>query len=237
MRYLVLADVHSNLEALEACIEDAQKHDYGRILCLGDIVGYNANPNECIELLRKNEAICLMGNHDAACAGKLSYDWFNPFARQCIEWTIKELSGKNKRFLASLPVFFSCKWLFAVHGTPNNPIEEYMDEKKAMAAMRTVFENVVLCAHNHVPFKVEQNAKLVPLPGNKKIKLNKRIVVSMPAVGQPRDFDPRAGYGILDFEKKTLQIIRISYDLEKAASKVKSAGLPEFISERLKKGT
>lgn len=236
MRYAVLADIHSNLEALEACIGDAKKQGCKRILCLGDIVGYNANPNECIELLRKNKAICLMGNHDAACTGNLSIEWFNPLARQCLEWTKRALSNKNKKFLSELPVFFSCEWLFAVHGTPMKPVEEYMNEQKAREALRKVSEDVVLCGHNHVPFKVAEGTGLEPIVGNKKIKLNRRMVVSLPAVGQPRDNDARAGYAILDFEEKSLEIIRLAYDIEKASEKVVLAGLPEFIAERLKKG-
>ncbi|MCD6478438.1 MAG: metallophosphoesterase [Candidatus Diapherotrites archaeon] len=237
MRYLVLSDVHANLEALEACLKDAKRYGFKRILCLGDIVGYGAEPNECIELLRKKGAICLLGNHDAACVGQLSLEWFNPFARACIEWTKKVLSKSNKNFLAELPVFFSCKWLFAIHGTPSNPIEEYMDEQKAQLALRKVAEDVVLCGHNHIPFKVEQNRYLEPIAENELIDLNgKRIVVSLPAVGQPRDHNPKAGYAILDFEEKMLAIARVEYDVEKASEKMKKAGLPEFVAERLKKG-
>jgi diadenosine tetraphosphatase ApaH/serine/threonine PP2A family protein phosphatase len=237
MRYLVLSDVHANLEALEACLEDARRYDFKRILCLGDIVGYGAEPNECIELLRKRDAICLLGNHDAACAGQLSLEWFNPLARQCVEWTKKVLTSKNRKLLAELPVFFSCKWLFAIHGTPFDPIGEYMDEQKAKIALQKVAEDVVLCGHNHIPFKVEQNKYLEPIAEEEIIDLNdKRIVISLPAVGQPRDHNPKAGYAILDFEEKMLAIARVEYDVESASEKMKQAGLPEFIAERLKKG-
>lgn len=236
MRYLLLADIHSNLDALAACLEDAKDKGFSRILCLGDIVGYGAEPNECIKLLRKNDAICLLGNHDAACIGELSLEWFNPLARACIEWTRKEITASNKKFLAELPVFFSCQWVFAVHGTPADPIKEYMDEAKAKLALQKVAEDLVLCGHNHVPFKVEENATPEPIEGNAIIKLNKRMVVCLPAVGQPRDLNPKAGYAILDWEEKTLEIVRISYDVESAIRKIKQAGLPEFIAERLRYG-
>ncbi len=230
MRYLVLSDVHSNLEALLACLSDAKKHNFERILCLGDIVGYGANPNECIELLRKKDAICLMGNHDAACTEQLSL--------QCVEWTKKQLLLENKKFLAELPVFFSCEWVLAIHGTPASPIEEYMDEEKAKIALEKVAEDLVLCGHTHKPFKVEEKGHLEPIAGDETIiELDrKRTVVSLPAVGQPRDRNPKAGYAILDFEEKTLEIRRVEYEVEKAAKKIKQAGLPEFIAERLKEG-
>ena len=238
MRYLVISDVHSNLEALLACFDSAKDFGFKRILCLGDIVGYGANPNECIELLRKKDAICLLGNHDAACIEQLSLEWFNPLAKQCVEWTKKQLTMQNRKFLVELPVFFSCEWVFAIHGTPTNPIEEYMDEGKAKIALEKVAEDLVLCGHNHVPFKVEEKGHLEPIEEEETIiELgNKRMVVSLPAVGQPRDRNPKAGYAILDFKEKTLEIVRVEYEVEKAAEKIKQAGLPEFIAERLKEG-
>ncbi|MCD6247085.1 MAG: metallophosphoesterase family protein [Candidatus Diapherotrites archaeon] len=238
MRYLVISDVHSNLEALLACFDSAKDSEFKRILCLGDIVGYGANPNECIELLRKKEAICIMGNHDAACTEQLSLEWFNSLAKRCVEWTKKQLTVENYKFLSELPVFFSCKWVFAVHGTPASPIEEYMDERKAKIALEKVAEDLVLCGHTHKPFKVEEKGRLEPIEEDETtIELgNKRMVVSLPSVGQPRDKNPKAGYAILDFEEKTLEIRRVEYEVEKAAKKIKQAGLPEFIAERLKEG-
>lgn len=237
MRYLIISDIHSNLDALTACLKDANAYNFERILCLGDIVGYGAEPNECIELLKKKEAICIMGNHDAACTGQLKLEWFNPLAKQCVEWTKEQLTPKNKKFLAELPVFFSCQWVLAVHGTPANPLEEYMDERKAKIALEKVAEDLVICGHNHVPFKVEENGHLEPIEGNATIELGKkRMVVSMPAVGQPRDRNPKTGYAILDWEKKTLEIRRIEYNIENAVRKIKQAGLPDFIAERLREG-
>ena len=236
MKYLILADIHSNLEALKACLKDAGKQ-YKRILCLGDIVGYGANPNECIELLRRKKAICLMGNHDAATVGLLQRNWFNEAARTAIEWTEQELTEENKAFLRELPEFFSCQFLLAVHGSPRSPLREYMDGKTAEQALRFVMEDLVLCGHTHIPFKFEERKGIRMLYGNNKIEFNeKRMVLSMPSVGQPRDRNPRAGYGLLDFDKKSIEIKRINYDVESASKKILSAGLPEFLATRLKKG-
>ena len=236
MKYLVLADIHSNLEALNACFKDANRR-YKRILCLGDIVGYGANPNECIEILRKKKAICLLGNHDAATVGLLQRDWFNEAARKAIEWTEKELTRKNKAFLKKLPEFFSCKFLLAVHGSPRNPLREYMDGKTAEQTLRLVMEDFVLCGHTHIPFKFEERKETRMLYENNEIEFKgKRMVLSMPSVGQPRDGNPKAGYGLLDFEEKNIEIKRINYDVESALEKILKAGLPEFLATRLKKG-
>jgi len=236
LRYLVLSDVHSNLEALHSCIGDAEMHGFDRVLCLGDIVGYNANPNECIELLVEKKAICIAGNHDAACVKRLNPERFNPTARKCIEWTKEQLTDKNRKFLSELPVFFSCQFLLAVHGTPSRPLEEYMDETNAKETLQRVAEDLVLCGHTHVPFKVEERGELKRIEGNATIKMAKRMVVSMPSVGQPRDGNPKAGYAILDFGKKIMEVYRVEYNVEKALEKVIAAGLPEFIAGRLKKG-
>lgn len=236
MKYLVLADIHSNLEALKACLKDAGRQ-YQRILCLGDIVGYGANPNECIDLVRKKDTICLMGNHDAAVTGMLKKEWFNPAARKAVEWTAGILTKKNKAFLRELPEFFSCQFLFAVHGSPSDPLREYMDGKVAEQSLKCVIEDIVLCGHTHTPFKFEQGKEVRMLPGNNKIEFEeKKMVLSMPSVGQPRDRNPKAGYGILDFEEKTIEIHRIDYDIESASEKILKAGLPEFLAERLFKG-
>ena len=236
MKYLVLADIHSNLDALKACLKDASKQ-YQRILCLGDIVGYGANPNECIELLRKKNAICLMGNHDAAAVELLGRGWFNPTARKAVEWTASILTEKNKAFLKELPEFFSCKFLFAVHGSPNNPLTEYMDGKIAEHSLKCVIEDIVLCGHSHIPFKFEEHKQVKTMPGNSKIEFEgKRMVLSMPSVGQPRDGNPKTGYALLDFEEKSIEIKRIDYDIESASEKILKAGLPEFLAIRLKKG-
>ena len=236
MKYLVLADVHSNLEALEACLKEA-KNQYSRILCLGDVVGYGASPNECTELLRKKDAICLMGNHDAAAVGLLRKDWFNEEAGRAVEWTAGVLTKENKTFLGELPEFFSCQYLFAVHGSPMDPLMGYMDGKIAERSLKLVVEDIVLCGHTHVPFKFEEGKGAKTLPGNSKIEFSgKRMVLSMPSVGQPRDRNPRAGHAILDFENRIIEIKRTPYTIEKASEKILGAGLPEFLAKRLQKG-
>jgi diadenosine tetraphosphatase ApaH/serine/threonine PP2A family protein phosphatase len=242
MRYLVLADVHANLDALRAVLEHSKRYGWKRILCLGDVVGYGAEPSECISTLRSYELICLQGNHDAACVGQLSVEHFNPYARKCIEWTKEKLKARDRRFLAELPKFFSMDYLIAVHGSTNNFLEEYMNASVAQDCLNKVVENLIICGHVHVPFvytelKGKQQGKYDLVKGMRAINYaNKRMVVSMPAVGQPRDGDPRAGYGILDFESRQLFIERVEYDVNSAVEKILAAALPEFIAQRLKSG-
>ncbi|MFH1545475.1 MAG: metallophosphoesterase family protein [archaeon] len=237
MKYLVIADIHSNLEALEKVFEETVRMKFDKILCLGGIVGHGASPNECIELLKEKKALCIMGNHDAACVGLMNLSWFRPESRKSIEWTKKILTGNNLGFLKDLPKFFSTKFLLTVHGTPENPLKEHMDERKAEKTLEQVAEDLILVGHNHNPFYYTEKEKMVDIKGSHTIKFEgKRMVVSMPSVGQPRDVDNRTGYGILDFEKKELEIKRIHYDWKTAAEKIRKAGLPEFSATRLEKG-
>jgi len=244
MRYLVIADIHSNLEALNAVLESAKRYYYDRILCLGDIVSYGAQPNECIELLKKQNPICLLGNHDAACTGLMEEEPFgistnfNEHAAECVKWTKKQLTESSRNFLSYLPKFFSMQFLLAVHGTNNDPLLEYMDAEKAEKCLKQVVEDLVLVGHTHKPFYYEAKQKdLTLVVGDRTINFSgKRMVVSIPSAGQPRDENPKAGYAVLDFQKRSLEIRRIEYNYKAAQEKIRKAGLPEIEAERLEKG-
>lgn len=229
----MLADIHSNLEALNAVLKEAEKYHFKRILCLGDIVGYGANPNECINILKRNDAISLLGNHDAAVCGMIGTEWFNPEAAACIEWTKQRLSEENFTHLSSLPKFFSMKFLLAVHGTPLGPLLQYINFASAQKTLDTVPESLVLVGHTHTPcLFTKQNER--HLKENTSVAFHgKRMVASLPSVGQPRDHNPRAGFAILNFEREELLIKRVEYDIESAARKIREAGLPETEAERL----
>lgn len=238
MRYLVIADIHSNLDALNSVLKEAEKIGFERILCLGDIVGYGAEPNECVELMRGSETICIMGNHDAAICDLVDLNWLNPHAKECILWTKSVLKKENKQFLCSLPKFFSTEFLLAVHGTPAKPVTEYMNAYKAREALETAIEGLILVGHTHESFYyIEGKVEAELIPRDKLIEFEgKRIVVNLPAVGQPRDGNPNAGFAILNFDEKTLQVKRIPYNINSAAKKIIEAGLPSIEAERLFKG-
>ena len=237
MRWLILADIHSNLEALQAVLNDAQGK-YKRILCLGDVVGYGANPNECIEILKRfgdYKLICLMGNHDAAVAGILSLENFNDYAKEAVKWTIDEIRQANLKWLSNLPEFFTMQYLYAVHGSPNEPLTEYMDENVAEISFQKIVERVIFCGHTHIPFVIRGKNKAEYLKDKEVVDFSReKTVISFPSVGQPRDKDNRAGYAIADFRTKTIEIHRVEYDIEAAANPIAnivSRGVEAFFTK------
>lgn len=236
--WLLIADIHSNLEALEAVLKDAKKFKYEKILCLGDIIGYAASPNEVIDLLRKEKAICTMGNHEAALCGTAGIEFSVGHAQLPIEWTKNVLTKANLKFLCELPKFFSMGDIIAVHGTPRDMLMEYMDLWVAKATLEQVVENLVLCGHSHMPFTyTEGEDEVKHVKGNGKFKFaDKRCVISIPSVGQPRDGNNKAGYCIMDFSKGRIEFRRIPYDFKKTAQKITEAGLPGINAVRLGKG-
>ncbi|MEW6295311.1 MAG: metallophosphoesterase family protein [Candidatus Diapherotrites archaeon] len=239
MRYLIISDIHANSEALNAVLESAKRYYCDRLLCLGDIVSYGAEPNECIEVLRKQEGLlCIMGNSDAASAGIIGTELFTENAAQCVEWTKKQLTESSRNFLSHLPKFFSMQFMLAVHGTNNDPLLEYMDEEKAELCLKQVVEDLVIVGHTHKPFYYEAKARdFIPIVGDSTINFSgKRMVASIPSVGQPRDENPKAGYAVLDFQKRSLEIRRIEYNYKLTQEKIRKAGLPEIEAERLEKG-
>jgi predicted phosphodiesterase len=237
MKLLVISDIHSNLEALEAVFENAPPHD--GILCLGDIIGYGANPRECIRLVREKKAICLKGNHEAACTGELPLDWFNPPAREALEWTKRELGAKDIAWCKRLPLFHSTKDYYAVHGGPPDSIEDYVGmDYSPSDALATVQQKLLLVGHTHaaqIYCPNEYNPRLrQQFFSSKEIPFAKnRFFINAPSAGQPRDGDLRAGFLAIDFLEKTFRMQRVEYDRVKAAEKILGAGLPHIEAARL----
>lgn len=227
MRLLLIADIHSNLEALQEVLKE--KHD--QLICLGDIVGYGPNPRECIELIKENADACLMGNHDAAVCGKIGTAWFNPEAAKAIEWTKRELTKGQTGFLKALPESYPTKDFFCVHGSPANPLFEYiLTREQAEEALSQIGQKLLFCAHAHRPLSFFVRMK-------KKINLkNKKAVISIPSVGQPRDGNPKAGYAVLETETMQLEIKRVDYFVSETVKKIRSTELPRFEADRLLSG-
>lgn len=242
MRYAVISDIHSNLEALTAFLEEIKKLKIDKIVCLGDIVGYNANPNECIELLKANNAVCVMGNHDSRAAGLEEPDDFNYHAAAAIYWTRKALTPENKDFLASLPrmVLVDKKFL-AVHGWINDT-DSYVlgmrDAKKNFLLLKEKKTGLCFFGHTHVPVAyAEKQGEVHPVPGPVlKVSVEESYLVNPGSIGQPRDRDPRASFIVYDTRKSQISYNRIEYDIHSTAGKIIAAGLPERLAERLKLG-
>jgi putative phosphoesterase len=221
MKIGLIADVHANVVALEAVLEDMGKK-VDVILCAGDIVGYNPYPNETVELLKKYRVKCVRGNYDnAVITGDIL--WFNTVAQQTIRWTISHLTRDSMRFLETLPEHIDLNGLTVYHGGPNR-LQEFVYENDHERFCR-VFDpfdvSVVVFGHTHMPLVETCGGKTVLNPGS---------------VGQPRDGDPRACYGIYDTETKKFEIHRVSYDYKKVQQAIVEAGLPQLMADRLKYG-
>ena len=255
MKYLIISDIHANLEALEATLQAAGSYD--KALVLGDLVGYGADPNGVIERVRAlPTAAIIRGNHDKVAVGLDSVESFNYLARQAIEWTAAALTPENRDWLTALPQGPALIDDFTeiCHGTPLDEDIYVFEEMDAVRAIRSAERPLCLFGHTHVPAKFTLGSApegsgtapgmmeldvTVPVQGSPfeiDLAAPLRYLVNCGAVGQPRDGDSRAAYGILDTDARTLTIMRTVYDLALAQSKIIDAGLPEVLAQRLAVG-
>ena len=240
MKFGVYGDIHGNLEALEVALAEFEKEQIDYFVCLGDIVGYGANPCECIELVREREGITVAGNHDFAIAGKLNIDFFNSYAKEAVLWTRKELSREHIQYLRDLPLVKEYEdVLTAVHGTLNFPeMFDYIQTSYDAHLSLELLENpVCFLGHSHVPVSFKQGPTVTfSMESEIEIPLDSKTLVNIGSVGQPRDENPKASFCVFDTDLGKATIRREDYDIEKAANKIIGAGLPEILGERLKYG-
>jgi predicted phosphodiesterase len=240
MNYAVISDVHSNLEALEVVLKDIAKKKIKNILFLGDAVGYGPNPNECIETLKAACRIMLAGNHDCAVTGLTDIEYFNENARAAIEWTTSVITRHNFDLLKSLPLIkvLPKENILLVHSTPKSPDEwHYLLSLRDAEVNFHFFEHrICFLGHSHNAFIIERlpSGEMVIYKDAVKIGKAERYIINAGSVGQPRDGDPRACYAIIDNEK--IELIRLEYDIEKTQRKMREAGLPLPLIERLERG-
>lgn len=242
MRYAVICDVHSNLEALEAVLAEISNQGVDRIVHLGDIVGYNINPNECVDILRSENIECIMGNHDAAACGLDDPLWFNSAAKEAIIWTRKKLTKKNKEYLRGLPEQLILEdEILLCHGSPesrDNYILDWMDAMRQFATMAKMSVKIGFFGHSHLPslFAYRGFNHDLEQAGNHCLDKDNVYLVNFGGLGQPRDGDPRTCFGIFDSEELTVEFFRVEYDVIKCARKVEIAGLDVYLAERLLAG-
>lgn len=243
MRIVVVADIHSNLEAFEAVLAHAAEGGpIDCLWCLGDVVGYAADPSACIALLRSHPHTAVVGNHDLAAIGKLPTDDFNAAAAWAAGWTGRQLSAEERGYLSSLPPVAVEGDFTLVHGSLRSPEWEYLLSADAAAEhLRLQQTPYSLVGHSHIPFVAFERegsmAALAALQDGDVLKLDeKRLVINPGGVGQPRDGDPRASYAVYDDEARTWTLHRVEYDLEKTQRKILEAGLPRHLAERLAYG-
>ena len=243
MRYAIIADIHSNLTAFSAVLDDIEhRGGVGEIWCLGDIVGYGPDPHDCIELLRRTNHVCVVGNHDLAAVGQVDTADFNPDAVAAVEWTADKLTSQDVKYIKDLPRVVDKEDCTLVHGSPREPIWEYVlsisGARENFAHFKTQF---CLLAHTHVPAAFAYDAggdcsfrQLIP---EKELDADKaRLIINPGAVGQPRDGDPRASYAIYDSVKKCFWLYRVPYDVTETQSRMVEQKLPMRLVARLSHG-
>jgi len=241
MRYLVLSDLHANLEALEASL-DAAAGTYDRILVLGDLVGYGADPNAVIDRVRAlPDAVIIRGNHDKVGAGIADMEAFNHIAQQAIVWTAVTLTPSNREWLAALqagPVDVE-RLVQICHGAPFDEDVYLIDGQEIRQALESTSHALCLFGHTHVPGVFRRDGDEIFRMGPQRdgffleIEEGPGYLVNVGAVGQPRDGDWRAAFGVLDTERRQLTGRRVAYDVKGAQAKIVAAGLPEVLAQRL----
>jgi diadenosine tetraphosphatase ApaH/serine/threonine PP2A family protein phosphatase len=247
MRYAIISDIHANIEALQAVIEHA-KPQVDQFVCLGDIVGYNASPNECLQLMRELCEVIIVGNHDQATAGTRTYDDFNSYAQAAIDWTKTQLDAEAITFLANLtPTAVFGTHNLAAHGSPRHT-DEYLLHPQAIqqnfAYLIKKMPKIHCCfvGHTHVPMIWQCSEERIVSPVEKiksdtvRLDPSRRYIINPGSVGQPRHGDPASSYLILDDEALTATFCAVPYDIATTQDKIYDALLPIPLAERLEVG-
>jgi diadenosine tetraphosphatase ApaH/serine/threonine PP2A family protein phosphatase len=240
MRYGILGDIHANLSALEAALEGFRRQGVEQILSVGDVIGYGAAPRECIRRLREIDAVVVKGNHDAACVDELDVLGFNEYAREAVAWTKKQLRADDTRWLRELPLVAHLEHCSVAHGTLHRPerfdyVQSTSDGDPSLDVMEMP---VCFVGHTHVPvtlLRLHDDPLRTAYTLEDTIDLSEasRALVNVGSVGQPRDEDARAAYATFDTDEDCVRIHRTPYDIEREAARIREAGLPAVLADRL----
>ncbi len=232
MRIAILSDIHSNLPALEAALSIVDAARVDAIYCLGDIVGYGASPNECLDIIRARATVVLRGNHDHAIVEPKLSRYFSKSGRAASEWTRKKLTPENIDFIGSLPFRLETEVCTLVHASPMEPEAwEYVLSLDVAEEQFTAFTTpVCFIGHTHIPIVCGEDLRTFSF------RKGVRMLVNVGSVGQPRDGNPQLSFGIFDTEKWEYRNVREGYDIEAAAKKIREAGLPDVLARRLFEG-
>jgi predicted phosphodiesterase len=247
LRYLLLSDLHSNLEAVEACLELAQGK-YDQALCLGDLVGYGPDPNAVIDIAKASSTVIIRGNHDKACAGVYDTSDFNPLARQAAEWTREALTPDRFEFLRALPSGpVMMEGFQIVHGSPVDEDDYIIGPSQALPLLRNPQTQTTCFGHTHyqggfvlTPQGRYHSLRVLSKENGRTFTLalqnGAHYLINPGSIGQPRDGDWRAAFAIFDVPQQTVEYYRTPYDLPKTQRKMREAGLPEPLIRRLEYG-
>jgi len=236
MSIAIISDIHGNLEALQTVFEYIDSKKIETVYCLGDIVGYGPNPNECVEMIQERCKVILMGNHDYAAIGLANIEYFNEYAKMSTYWTIDILTESNKQFLKKIPFSHQTDDLILVHSSPSNPTHWYyvLSVQDAQIEMQSFEEHICFIGHSHVPVIFNEQNFYRSTP--KKLKPKSKYIINVGSVGQPRDGNSNCCFTVFDEKEQYVDFVRLSYDINKTYSKIIKAGLPVFLAERLLKG-
>jgi predicted phosphodiesterase len=239
MRIALFGDIHANLEALEAILADASQQGVSDYVCTGDVVGYNADPAACLEIVREMNCPIVKGNHDEEASGNHSLDNMNPVAATALEWTRNQLSDEQRLWLSRLRMVRQVKDFTVVHSTLDQPANwNYVTNRfDAMSNFSYQFTPICFHGHTHVPRVYLKTDKVQEVPAESiAIEAGTKYFINVGSVGQPRDGDWRACYAIYDLELQLVVFRRVEYDIAKAQAKIIAAGLPPMLAERIQEG-
>jgi len=239
MKFAIIADIHANLEAFQVVLADIKEQKCTHYACVGDVVGYGANPKECLEIVRSMGMPCVKGNHDEYCSSEEQLDGFNPHAAEAVNWTRLQLTEEERQWLRDLKYFRMVTSFSMVHATLDGPQRwGYVFDKLAAAASFT-YQNTAVCffGHTHVPVAFIRDTVVKGGTYSKfKVDPGRKYFVNVGSVGQPRDNNPKAAYVVYDVDEGTIELRRLDYDIAAAQKKILDAGLPPRLAERLAYG-
>jgi len=241
MRYAVFSDVHSNKDAFEAVLEDIRLYGVDRKLFLGDVIGYGPDPNECMDLLLKSADISLGGNHDWALVGKTPNDYFNPFAKAALDWTFDNLRDDHKDFLKRTRAVDVFDGVMLAHSSPKSPEEwKYILSKEdAVDNFPAIETEICFIGHSHQPIIIEMPDEHTVIPVRERFKVlepGRKYIVNVGSVGQPRDSNNKACWLLFDSDLGSVELRRVSYNIEAVQKRMRNAGLPRYLVDRLALG-
>jgi predicted phosphodiesterase len=238
VKIVVISDIHSNLAALRNSIDFIKEYTADKIVCLGDIVGYGPRPNECVDLVREYCQICLMGNHDHAVLGLTDTYHFNQYAREAVNWTKRTLTIQNKGYLEGLPFSHHENEILYVHSTPVHPQEWHyiLSDMEAQEYLSQIKQRICFVGHSHIPL-VFTNEGISFYKEEVELDLeDRKYIINVGSVGQPRDGDPRLCFVTLDTEKNLLNFVRLEYPVQETYNEILENQLPAFLAMRLLAG-
>ena len=242
MRIALISDIHANLHALEAVLADVDAEEVDELWCLGDLVGYGPRPNECVEAVRERASLCLAGNHDLAVIGKADLALFVGEAEAAAKWTQTVLDDDAASYLASLEPAAQRDRMALAHGSPVDPVWEYvLTQGAAVEAFSATTEPLILVGHSHVALEIcldDEQLRGGLATGGQEVDLDEgRYILNPGSVGQPRDGDPRAGWLVIDSDAGRATFRRTDYPIAATQAEMRERDLPEGLSERLEHGT